>query len=328
MWTVGIWCWLLLVSQIVLCVLSPRLKRHAGFNWYYYNVYRPFLQDEQKYAWKYYAVPLLYLAVYLYVVGTYAFYVLPLLKEALTVAEIYILVPFLLVVMLFTGWKSVMTPAASYKNCPLPSKVYPYDNILYYPNVQCRTCHELKPARSKHCNICQTCIFVADHHCIWVNNCIGQGNYVYFYSFLLSNALALTYASLRVGWIILWYHITVTKPLLTFLSLCVAFSILVDVFTYHQLSQLNDGMTTNEKDKWYLVQQFMRDGQLVNTPSGSWYFHDPEETGDHYTKFYSTNAYDHRMYQLDSFHVVRDPNEIPNVYDLGSFWKNFQDICA
>jgi len=38
---------------------------------------------------------------------------------------------------------------------------------------------------SKHCNTCNKCIFQFDHHCWWLNNCIGGTNYRYFFSLLV-----------------------------------------------------------------------------------------------------------------------------------------------
>jgi hypothetical protein len=72
---------------------------------------------------------------------------------------------------------------------------YPYDRVLYYPGTECRTCKFLKPARSKHCSICKTCVSRMDHHCIWVNNCLGRGNYKWFLALLLSTTILIAYGA-------------------------------------------------------------------------------------------------------------------------------------
>ena len=49
----------------------------------------------------------------------------------------------------------------------------------------CKICKEIKPLRTHHCIICGTCVIKMDHHCPWINNCIGQNNHRYFLLFLL-----------------------------------------------------------------------------------------------------------------------------------------------
>ncbi|MCI22588.1 putative S-acyltransferase, partial [Trifolium medium] len=44
---------------------------------------------------------------------------------------------------------------------------YPYDNIIF-SEKECSTCKIPKPARSKHCSICDRCVARFDHHCGWM----------------------------------------------------------------------------------------------------------------------------------------------------------------
>jgi len=73
---------------------------------------------------------------------------------------------------------------------------YPYDFTLFHPGQTCRTCHALKPARSKHCSICKRCIARLDHHCIFINNCVGAGNHHWFIMLLLSTGILTLYGGL------------------------------------------------------------------------------------------------------------------------------------
>ncbi|KAF8401579.1 hypothetical protein HHK36_012524 [Tetracentron sinense] len=78
---------------------------------------------------------------------------------------------------------------------------YPYDNIIY-KEKECSTCKIPKPARSKHCSICDRCVARFDHHCGWMNNCIGEKNTRYFMAFLLWHFLLCLYGTIALGLIL------------------------------------------------------------------------------------------------------------------------------
>jgi len=48
----------------------------------------------------------------------------------------------------------------------------------------CKNCKVPKIVRSHHCQICGYCVFKMDHHCPWINNCVGLNNHRYFILFL------------------------------------------------------------------------------------------------------------------------------------------------
>ncbi|XP_030648965.1 palmitoyltransferase ZDHHC23-A [Chanos chanos] len=49
----------------------------------------------------------------------------------------------------------------------------------------CPACRLVRPPRAGHCRICGACVLRMDHHCVWINSCVGQANHKHFLLTLL-----------------------------------------------------------------------------------------------------------------------------------------------
>ncbi|BFZ53952.1 palmitoyltransferase swf1 [Savitreella phatthalungensis] len=138
----------------------------------------------------------------------------------------------------------------------------------------CRSCHLPKPARSKHCNLCRRCVSRHDHHCIWINNCVGLYNLRFFLLFLLANCLTIGYAAGTCWWVLCrwkeredgrpqlpgtlspgaierWIRVLRWDPLVGGLTiLTTTGALLVIVFGLYHLYLACSGWTTNESLKF------------------------------------------------------------------------------
>lgn len=47
--------------------------------------------------------------------------------------------------------------------------------------AMCEYCIAFVSVNSKHCRVCHRCVDDFDHHCKWVNNCVGKRNYKSFF---------------------------------------------------------------------------------------------------------------------------------------------------
>lgn len=55
----------------------------------------------------------------------------------------------------------------------------------FNPVLLCPDCEIVRTDRSRHCSICNKCVERFDHHCPWINNCVGLDNHNPFMIFLL-----------------------------------------------------------------------------------------------------------------------------------------------
>lgn len=63
----------------------------------------------------------------------------------------------------------------------------------------CDYCEIQQPMRTKHCEDCGKCVRKYDHHCPWLEACIGERNHKFFWLFLLSTAALIPW-TLYITW--------------------------------------------------------------------------------------------------------------------------------
>lgn len=234
-----------------------------------------------------------------------------------------------LLILTFTIAIFVKPEQLTQENARFSNTFYQNDGVIFFNDQKCETCKLLKPARSKHCKYCGKCYLFFDHHCIWLNNCVGKGNYKWFFSFLILNVIVLTYSSVisfkliekvvrenNIGYDEFTYY---SDELILFLI-----SILLDImlawFAFETFKQVYYGMTTNETQKWFHVHDLIKTQELF-TDGETFYEYLPNED-----VFLSLNLKDNKAIHIpkESLKLVRSTEEVNNIYDLGP-WENLKE---
>ncbi|KAH1195953.1 putative protein S-acyltransferase 17 [Glycine max] len=219
---------------------------------------------------------------------------------------------------------------------------YPYDNIIY-SEKECSTCKIPKPARSKHCSICDRCVARFDHHCGWMNNCIGEKNTRHFLICLYGTvAIVLVLAGrlreLRVVDILTvyygiensfldlapnvvqWLLGSYNTQILLMVFLAIVGMLLAGFFGYHAKLCLTN-TTTNETFKWQDYMDWQRKLKEANVSAEALKQSIGGMSSEKQPLLSKWRAF-FRKSPLEDVVVVKN-----NVYDKG-FFHNIQEVIS
>ncbi|XP_054854505.1 palmitoyltransferase ZDHHC12 [Eublepharis macularius] len=115
---------------------------------------------------------------------------------------------------------------------------------------RCGYCMVKQPMRAKHCQTCQQCVRRYDHHCPWIENCVGERNHPLFIVYLAVQLVVLLWAlqvawsglSFELSWTWLQYNLLL---LLSFLVI-VLFTVVVTLLLVSHLYLVSCNTTTWE----------------------------------------------------------------------------------
>ena len=118
----------------------------------------------------------------------------------------------------------------------------------------CEFCDQYKPPRTHHCRKCCICIHRMDHHCIWINNCVGFLNHKYFLLFLMYIMLSAAIGILIIlycGFLFLksrgeFIHWKVFLVLVAGFE-CLLFMIFTGDYLWEQISLITNSQSTIER---------------------------------------------------------------------------------
>lgn len=158
-------------------------------------------------------------------------------------------------------------------------RAFEFDGVMFTAKNECKTCKIEKPARSKHCRLCNKCVMRFDHHCIWLNNCVGYYNYRWFLAFLLSHSVICTYGAiaglaifqgvieqqqlwearfrnLKTGdlitpsWSLIFRYLFGQETAFVFVTiLCIVMAVMLWLFFFYHCYIAGENLTTNERAK-------------------------------------------------------------------------------
>ncbi|WVQ79515.1 hypothetical protein IAT38_001614 [Cryptococcus sp. DSM 104549] len=140
---------------------------------------------------------------------------------------------------------------------------------------RCRKCDGPKPERTHHCSVCKRCVLMMDHHCPWINGCVGLHNQRHFVLFMAWLSLgcwsvcALGYSRFidTFSYHSVWPAYTPKLGYTLIYVLCIAIGVAVPVLMMWHLYMISCGETSIEShDNGYLADKAKAEGLIYLNP--------------------------------------------------------------
>uniref|UniRef100_A0A8C8BAU9 Palmitoyltransferase n=1 Tax=Otus sunia TaxID=257818 RepID=A0A8C8BAU9_9STRI len=132
---------------------------------------------------------------------------------------------------------------------------------------RCGYCMVKQPMRAKHCQLCQHCVRRYDHHCPWIENCVGEKNHPLFIVYLSVQLVVLLWGG-HVAWSGLyfeqsWEWLQHNILLLMSFLMIVIFTIVVLLLLISHLYLISCNTTTWEFMSHHRI-SYLRHSELEN----------------------------------------------------------------
>ncbi|KAL2086769.1 hypothetical protein ACEWY4_017828 [Coilia grayii] len=91
-------------------------------------------------------------------------------------------------------------------NSPLPN-IHRSQREFIFKDEFCTVCEAEVGPKAKHCWACNKCVMDFDHHCMWLNTCIGRRNYWFFFVMVSSGVILLLLVVVIVLFVFIEHYI-------------------------------------------------------------------------------------------------------------------------
>ncbi|CAF2037640.1 unnamed protein product [Rotaria magnacalcarata] len=178
----------------------------------------------------------------------------------------------------------------------------------------CTWCLVRRPLRSKHCRACQRCVAKFDHHCPWVDNCVGDKTLPYFTGFIFFTPICLLFF-LYGAFVYYRNHCNITSigllsaiinckaSVLWFTGIAMLHTFWISALCITLVTQILAGFTTNERFNFWRY-GYMRVDDGLSPFSFGWKQNLVDLLNRRILWYTPTNFDWTRIYTLDDFNEL------------------------